>query len=254
MTSADEQARFSRIINLLDQTGFERLQNAAVTVVGLGAVGGFATEALARAGIGRLRLVDFDTIQLSNFNRQLYALQENLGRCKVVVAKERILQINPNCLVETQETFVHHDTLEEILASPQDLVIDAIDSLNPKVELLAAVQARGIPVISSMGAALRRDPAQIHIGLLSQTRNCPLARILRKRLRRRQVSLDLPCVYSTERIDQLPSTAINAGDPQDHLAARGRVRQSLGSLPTITGIFGLTLAHTALEHLLLQQG
>ena len=250
MIEQPSHERFVRIISLVGQENFERLQRASILVVGLGAVGSYATEALARAGIGRLRLVDFDTIQLSNFNRQLYGLQDNLGRSKVVVASERIQQINPDCQVEPLETFVHHDTLDTILAPSIDLVVDAIDSLNPKVELLAAVQQRSIPVVSSMGAALRRDPTQIRIGRLSQTQNCPLARILRKRLRRRQIPLDFTCIYSTEPVQQLPPTAICDGDPTDHLTSRGRIRQSLGSLPTITGLFGLTLAHTALDQLL----
>lgn len=250
MNSSDANERFIRLINLVGQENFDRLQRASITIVGLGAVGGYTIEALARAGIGRLRLVDFDTIALSNFNRQLHALQDNLGRSKVAVAQERVLQINPSCRIEPIQNFVHRDTLDQILSPPQDLVIDAIDSLNPKVELLVAVQKRGIPVISSMGAALRCDPSKIHTGPFSQTHHCPLARILRKRLRRRQISLDFPCVYSTELTQQLPPKAISEGDPNDHLNTRGRVRQSLGSLPTITGIFGLTLAQAALDHIM----
>lgn len=250
MIEQPSHERFVRMISLVGQENFERLQKASVVVVGLGAVGSYAIEALARAEIGRLRVVDFDTIQLSNFNRQLYGLQDNLGRPKVTVASERIHQINPDCQVEPLETFVHHDTLDTILTPSLDLIVDAIDSVNPKVELLAAVQQRSLPVVSSMGAALRRDPTKIRMGQLSQTRNCPLARILRKRLRRRQIPLDLTCVYSTEPVQQLPSTAICAGDPADHLASRGRIRQSLGSLPTISGLFGLTLAHAALDQLL----
>lgn len=244
------QDRFTRIRHLVGEDAVKRLANASVTVVGLGAVGSYAVEALARAGVGHLRLVDFDRVQPTNFNRQLYALESNLGRLKVEVAAERVREINPSCQVEALEVFVHEDTVDQILSGPPDLVIDAIDSLSPKVQLLAAVQRREIPVIASMGAALRTDPSQIRVGLLTETKGCPLARLIRKRLRRMNVPLDLTCVHSTE---PLPPHAHNRPEdqsPSEEILERGRPRQPLGSLPTITGIFGLCAANAALQKLI----
>jgi len=242
--------RFARIQTLLGEAACARLRESFVTVVGLGAVGSYATEALARSGIGRLRLVDFDRVQPTNFNRQLYALESNLGRLKVDVARERIAQIHPQCRVEALAVFAHNDTLDVILDGPPDLVIDAIDSLNPKVHLLAAVQRRGISIISSMGAALRTDPSAIRIGPLSQTDQCPLARLLRRRLRRMQVHLDFTCVYSIEPVARPARDTAGPNPDEDNMLHRGRKRRVLGSLPTLTGLFGLYTAHAALDHLL----
>ena len=142
--------RFQRVRYLIGDAAVNQLAEAFVTVIGLGAVGGYAVEALTRCGVGRLRLVDFDRVQPTNFNRQLYALESNLGRLKVDVAAERVMQINPLCQVEALEVFVHEDSMDHILSGPPDLVINAIDALNPKVQLLASVQRRGIPVVSTV--------------------------------------------------------------------------------------------------------
>lgn len=247
------QDRFTRIRHLIGETAVNQLAEAFVTVVGLGAVGGYAVEALARSGVGRLRLVDFDRVQPTNFNRQLYALEPNLGRLKVEVAAERVKQINPVCQVEAMEIFVHEDTVDHILSGPPDLVIDAIDALNPKVQLLASVRRRGIPVVSSMGAALRTDPSQIRVGPLTETRGCPLARLIRKRLRRLNVPLDLTCVYSMESMPTRSHSAISDESTSEDILERGRPRRPLGSLPTITGIFGLCAANAALQKLITPQ-
>jgi tRNA A37 threonylcarbamoyladenosine dehydratase len=239
--------RFSRIVRMIGMKGLERLERAQVVVVGLGAVGSYATEALARAGVGGLRLVDFDHIKPSNLNRQLYALESTLGQPKSSVAARRVADINPACRVEALDCFVHRETLDRVFAGPPHLVVDAIDSLNPKVELLAGARERTIPVISSMGAALRTNPAAIQVALLSDASHCPLARRIRKELRQRGVSTDFPCVYSTEPITHLPSTALPREEAEEGQLSRGRRRRTLGSLPTLTGIFGLILANTALE-------
>lgn len=242
--------RFTRIRHLIGQNALDRLHQSHVTVVGLGAVGGYAVEALARSGVGHLRLVDFDRIQPTNFNRQIFALESNLNRLKTDVAAERVRQINPACDVEPLELFVHNDTLDQVLAGPPDMVIDAIDGLNPKVQLLAAVQTRGINVVSSMGAALRTNPAHIKTGPLSQTVNCPLARLIRKRLRRLKIDLNIPCVYSTELVAELPDQAIGQEQDTEDIMKRGRIRRPLGSLPTITGMFGLCVANEVINRLI----
>jgi tRNA threonylcarbamoyladenosine dehydratase len=243
--------RFTRIERLVGQEGFARLANAFVCVVGLGAVGSYATEALARAGIGRLRLVDFDEVRLSNINRQLYALNSTVGMKKCQIARQRVLEINPNCQLETMETFVHRETVDEVLNGKPDIVIDAIDSFTPKLILLEAVQAKGIRLISSMGAALRTDPLSVRVGLMHEVHTCSLAARLRKALRKKQVPLEFTCVYSVEPA-RTPFEETSDDDVparNEETLARGRTRQTLGSLPTLTGIFGLTAANVAISAL-----
>lgn len=251
---ADEQ--FSRIERMIGPDGLRRLQQAYVAVIGLGAVGSYAVEGLARAGVGHLRLVDFDEIRASNLNRQLYALQSTLGRKKCEIAHLRVLDINPACRAEAMSVFVHADTLDQVLAGPPDLVIDAIDSLAPKIELLAALRTRGIPFISCMGAALRTDPTAVRVGPLAKVHHCPLAQKVRKKLRLREIPVDFTCVYSVEPVDHLPEVARTPEaqpEAEEELFIRGRKRTALGSLPTLTGIFGLTAANTALKILLPEQ-
>lgn len=243
-----EPEQFHRLELLIGAEGLARLQAAHVTVAGLGAVGSYATEALARAGVGHLRLVDFDTIHPSNLNRQLYALHSTVGLAKVDVARARVLDISPRCQVEALRAFIHAETMDELLAGPPDFVIDAIDAYAPKLELLCALTQRGLPAISSMGAALRTDPARVQVGTLSETCICPLARQLRKGLRRRGLPLVARCVYSDEPVSV---TAVEEPDETEvRVVERGRRRRRLGSLPTITALFGLLAAHTALESLL----
>ena len=240
--------RFSRTERLLGKEKMKQLAKGRVTVIGLGAVGSYATEALARAGVGFFRLVDFDTIKPSNINRQLYALESTLGEAKVVVAAGRLWDINPRARIEPMKVFAADDTIEAILADDPGIVIDAIDSVNPKVTVLAAAYERRIPVISSMGAALRRDPAAVKVGDLFTTRGCPLALRMRKRLRKRGITSSIPCVYSDERV---PAGRGVINDPADEGAeyVRGRRRNVIGSLPTIPGIFGLTIAQWVIEQL-----
>ncbi len=240
--------RFTRIIKLIGDKRFARLQASIVTVVGLGAVGGQALESMARAGIGHFRLVDFDTLQASNINRQILALTTNLGTAKVVAARQRVAAINPDCRVEALELFAAEETMESILSPAPDLLIDAIDSLNPKIELLTSAYARNIATISSMGAALRTDPTKIRYGDIFDSSSCPLAKHVRKRLRRRSVGRGINCVYSTEAVD----FEYQEAEPEDNAPAetnRGRKRNVLGSLPTLTGIFGLYIANQAILRL-----
>lgn len=238
--------RLTRTRMLLGNKGLSRLQNAAVMVVGLGAVGGYALEALARSGIGRLVLVDFDVFDESNINRQILALTSTVGQKKTEVARRRVLDINPDCIVETRDMFVNADTLPQLLDIPVDFVVDAIDALNPKCCLMEALYERGIPFISSMGAALKTDPSFIKCGTLSASKNCGLAKFIRKRLRKRGLEISrINCVYSDEQVC-LPETAL-AFDGDD--ASAGRVRHTLGSLPTITAIFGLTIANYVITSL-----
>lgn len=240
--------RFLCIELLLGKEKLKKLQDSFVTVVGIGAVGSYAVEALARAGVGRIRLVDFDVIKPTNLNRHIYALASTMGRPKAALGKERIHQINPACQVEAIELFAANDTLDRIFSEPPNLVIDAIDSMTPKAQVLAACQRRGIPVISSMGAALRTDPFLIKTADLFDTKGCPLAQCMRQKLRKEGVGRGIFCVYSEEpkRKAFAPPEAAACELTYD----RGRKRNKLGSLPTVTGMFGLVVAHCAIEYLI----
>ena len=244
--------RFSRLKRLIGPERLDILRSKTVTIVGLGAVGGYALEGLARAGVNHFRLVDFDKVCLTNINRQILALESTIGRPKVEVAVERVKDINPDCSIETLDIFVDEDTVSQVLDPEPDLVIDAIDSLNPKIELLVRITEKGIPVISSMGAALRTDPTLIRVDDIMDSWKCPMAKRVRKRLRRRGVEGGIPCVYSTEDIEVAYSgveIVDELGQGRDQGIERGRVRQVLGSLPTVTAIFGLTIANHAILQL-----
>lgn len=243
----DRQHRFARIIRLLGDECVQRLHQSYAAVVGLGATGSYAVEGLARAGVGRLKLIDFDIVEVSNINRQLYALQSTLGRPKCEVAAARVKDINPECAVEPVRQFVGASVYAELFNPPPDIIVDCIDSLNPKTELLEFAAKACIPVVSCMGAALRIDASMIKVATLDKVNNCPLARILRKRLRRRGVPLNFACVYSDESQQHLPESAI--GEVDHYNPGPGRKRRILGSMSTITGIFGLTAANVAVTFL-----
>lgn len=244
--------RFLRISRLIGEENILRLNGAFVVVVGLGAVGGYALEVLARSGVGHFRLIDFDTIGITNINRQLLATDSSIGRKKVEVARERVLDINPEVRIEALDIFAHEDSLETIFADSPDLVIDAIDSLTPKLALLEGAWKRQIPIISSMGAALRRDPSLIQVGDLMDTFGCPLAKQVRTKLRRRGVDRGILTVFSSEPVDYVYQQPEMEQHPQqnEQILDRGRKRMVLGSLPTITGMFGLRLGHEAINILL----
>lgn len=242
--------RFGRTRLLLGDAAMNRLTRAHVLVAGLGAVGSYAVEGLARAGVGCLTLVDCDVIQPSNINRQLFALESTLGAKKTDVAAQRVRDINPQCRVHAWHAFLDDDSLPEILDGRPDIVVDAIDGLNAKAATIAHARQRGIPVIASMGAATRTDPTAIRVADLSQTFGCPLARFLRKRLRKRGIERGVRCVFSIEPVPQ-------RGDAEKpdvfgplEIQQRGRPRHVLGSFSCVTGIFGLIAAREAIFQLI----
>lgn len=237
--------RFKRTELLLGREVMERLERCTITVVGLGAVGSHAIEALARSGVGTLRIVDFDAIGESNFNRQLLAVEPNIGRLKTEVAEERLKQINPAIKVESFNMLCHRETFDEIFEKKTDLVVDAIDSLNPKVNLLFELVRHKIDVISCMGAARKMDPTKITTGDISSTLCCPLARSVRKRLRHMGVEQGILCVYSTEVVEK--DTVSDILEP-NYMDA-GRLRNPMGSLSMISGIFGYIAALEALKRI-----
>lgn len=221
--------RLARIRLLLGDENVKKLQNATVMVVGCGAVGSFAIEALARSGVGHLVVVDFDKIEESNINRQLFALTSTVGTPKVSVAAARVRDINPDAVVEAFDMFFDDAHAPDVAP---DFVIDAIDSVPSKIALAAWCQARNIPFISSMGAARKTDIAQIKIGRLSKTTVCPLAAKIRRLVRNARMP-DYPVVYSTQ--------VANSNLGPDN---------TFGSMITITGTFGLMCANYAIKHII----
>lgn len=231
--------RLSRMELLVGGHGLRRLAETSVAVFGVGGVGGYAVEALARAGVGRLTLVDFDVVALSNINRQIHALDGTVGRAKVQVMAERCRAINPTIRVEPLQEFYDADTAEVLLGRGFDRVLDCIDHITAKLHLIQSCKERGLPIISSMGAANKLDPTKVTVADLFQTQKCRLARILRKELRKRGIASGVPVVYSTE--DFRP---LSESDPEE----RAR-RVTLGSSSYIPPIFGLTMAGEVIREL-----
>lgn len=240
--------QFLRTELLIGKDNLQKLQNARVTVIGLGAVGSFAVEALARAGIGSFLLIDSDKIQITNINRQLYALHSTVNMPKTEVAGKRVLDINPLCKVETMRVFVNSDNLNEVFKNKPDLVVDAIDSFSPKVRLLEYCVKNNITVISSMGAALKTDPSAIKAADLFETHHCKLAERLRGELRKCGIKSGIQCVFSEQPPQMKPLYPENLPSGTEEFEKNST--KILGSLPTITGIFGLNIANLAIEHII----
>jgi tRNA A37 threonylcarbamoyladenosine dehydratase len=238
--------QFLRTEIILGKENLKKLKGSFVVLIGLGAVGGYALEALARAGVGRLRLVDFDKVRASNLNRNILSLRSTLDIPKVEAAKNRVKDINPACRVEAVEAFAAEESLPGLLDGKPDLVIDCIDAVNPKVQLFEFCVKNGIKMISSMGAALRTDHSAIKIGDISGTKGCPLAFNVRKKLRKKGVSKGVLCVYSDEPYDKNAVKGAEAARDENTFK-RGRERRTLGSLPTLPGIFGLIAANEAIK-------
>ena len=189
--------RFSRTELIFGKDAMKRLSEARVAVFGIGGVGGYAVEALARSGIGELDLIDNDTVSVSNINRQIIALESTVGMYKTDAAKARIADINPDCRVNVYRTFFMPDTSSQFDFSIYDYVIDSIDTVTGKIEIIMKAQAASVPVISSMGAGNKTDPTSFKVADIYSTSVCPLARAMRQQLKKRGVK-KLKVVYSTE--------------------------------------------------------
>ncbi len=187
----------SRTEMLFGNEGMEKLKKATVAVFGIGGVGGYATEALARSGVGHLELVDHDTVSVSNINRQIVALNSTIGKYKVDVMKERILDINPQIQVDAYKCFYLPETAGQFDFSKYDYVVDCIDTVTGKIQLIEAAKAAGVPVISSMGAGNKLEPTAFEVADISKTSVCPLAKVMRKELKKRNLK-DVKVVYSKE--------------------------------------------------------
>ncbi len=189
--------QFIRTETVLGKEALEHLKTARVAVFGIGGVGSYAAEALARSGVGSFILIDNDVVAPSNINRQIIALHSTLGQKKVDAMKERILDINPQARVETVPVFYTGETFPGLLDTTVSAVVDAIDSVSSKIDLITASQKLGIPIISSMGTGNKVDPSKLEIADIYETSVCPLARIMRRELKKRDVK-SLPVVYSKE--------------------------------------------------------
>jgi tRNA A37 threonylcarbamoyladenosine dehydratase len=189
--------QFSRTELLLGKQGMESLSRARVAVFGIGGVGGFTVEALVRSGVGTLDLIDDDRVCLTNINRQIYATRKTVGEYKVDVAKARILEINPNATVNTYKTFYMPETAGQFDFSQYDYVVDAIDTVTGKLELVIQANRLGVPIISSMGAGNKLDPTAFEVADIYETSVCPLARVMRRELKKRGIK-SLKVVYSKE--------------------------------------------------------
>lgn len=241
--------RFSRTELLLGQETIQALAETHVCVIGLGGVGSYAVETLARAGIGRFTLIDFDTVGETNLNRQVIALQDTIGLAKTELMQARILAINPDAEVVTHQVFLDQDNRAGLLAG-MDYYIDAIDSLGPKIGLLEHATTQNLRIISVMGAGNRLDPTQIHIAPLDKSHNCPLARRVRKFLRRRGFSTKFPCVYSSE----LPlQPEADEDTPEEIIIQRGRQRKTIGSISYMPAIMGMLAASWVLRQIIAAQ-
>lgn len=227
----------SRTALLLGEAGVSALKRARVAVFGIGGVGGFACEALARAGVGSLLLVDDDTVSESNLNRQLIALRSTIGQPKVSVMAARIADIDPSIAVETRQCFFDETTAGSFDFSAFDYVIDAIDTVSAKVELICRAKAAGTPIVSCMGAGNKLDPTKFVVTDLAKTDTCPLARVLRQRLRKQGIQ-HLQVVYSTEP----PLT------PLETIEDGGR-RQLPGSVSFVPSAAGLVAAGAVIRAL-----
>ena len=191
------RSQYQRTEMLLGEAAMERLFKARVAVFGIGGVGGYVVEALARSGVGTLDLIDNDIVSLSNLNRQIIATHDVIGRPKVEVAKERVLSINPEAVVNAHQIFYLPDTPSSLNFKDYDYVVDAIDTVTGKIGLVMEAQKAGVPVICSMGTGNKLDPSALRVADIYQTSVCPLARVMRRELKKRGVEA-LKVVYSRE--------------------------------------------------------
>lgn len=233
---------FIRTETVLGKEAIERLRNAKVAVFGIGGVGSYAAEALARSGIGSFVLIDHDTVTISNINRQIIALHSTIGRKKIEVMKERILDINPKARIEVLPVFYTKEAFPYLLDDSISMVIDAIDSVQSKVDLIVAAQKLNIPIISSMGTGNKRDPSRLEIADIYATSVCPLARIMRRELKKREIT-SLPVVYSREA--PVKNFVAETNDENNE----NRKRLSPGSTAFVPPAAGLLMASWAVERI-----
>ena len=232
---------FVRTAMLLGEEAIEKLQKARVAVFGVGGVGGYAVEALARCGVGALDLIDSDTVSRSNINRQILATHSTVGMLKVDAAKARVLDINPDCVVTAYPIFYLPETAEQFDFTQYDYIVDCIDTVTGKLQLVERAVAAGTPVICSMGTGNKLDPSAFQVADISKTSMCPLARIMRKELKKRGID-HIKVVYSQEE-------ALTPAVDEEELKRTGK-RQIPGSVAFVPGAAGLVLAGEVVKDLI----
>ena len=235
--------QFSRTELLLGKEAMEKLSHARVAVFGIGGVGGYTVEALVRSGIGTLDLIDNDKVCLTNINRQIYATQKTVGAYKVDVAADRIADINPDTVVHKHKLFFSPETSNQFDFSQYDYVVDAIDTVTGKLELVENAEKAGVPIISSMGAGNKMDPTAFEVADIYETSVCPLARVMRQELRRRGIK-KLKVVYSKES----PLTPIDNEIARVE-AENAHRRQVPGSNAFVPSVAGLIVAGEVIKDL-----
>jgi tRNA A37 threonylcarbamoyladenosine dehydratase len=248
--------RFSRNELLIGQKGVNKLKNATVAVFGLGGVGGYAAEALCRAGIGRIIIIDFDDICLTNVNRQIHAMDGTVGKAKAMVMAERMRLINPQAEIIPYKDFYSAENSDFLLSADYDYVVDAIDHITSKLHLIRSCRERGIPIISSMGAAAKLDPTGIRVADISETHKCRMARSVRKLLKKQGIERGVKVVFSTEEYREqevkdggCKGSCICPNKDDQRFSCEHR-RVILGSISFIPSIFGLTMAGVVVNDLL----
>lgn len=235
---------FSRTQLLLGAEGIKKLKNARVAVFGVGGVGGYAAEALARSGLGAIDLIDHDTVSLSNINRQIIALHSTLGKDKCDVMRERILDINPSCSVTVYNAFYTKENADRFDLSLYDYIIDAIDTVAAKLTLVERADQAGVPIISSMGAGNKLDPTRFEVADIYSTSVCPLARVMRRELKKRGID-KLKVVYSKEEALSPSYDEENAYEDKGSVAGR----PAPGSVAFVPPVAGLILAGEVIKDL-----
>ena len=245
--------QFSRTELLLGHDNMEKLKNARVAVFGIGGVGGFTVEALARSGVGTLDLIDDDKVCLTNINRQIIATRKTIGQYKVDAAKERVLDINPDAVVNTYKTFFVPDTADEFDFASYDYVVDAIDTVTGKIMLVEAAQKAGTPIISSMGAGNKLDPTAFEVADIYKTSVCPLAKVMRRELKKRDIK-KLKVVYSKEKaltpIDETENSCrSHCICPPGSARTCTQRRQIPGSTAFVPSVVGLIIAGEVIKDL-----
>ncbi|MCR1971341.1 tRNA threonylcarbamoyladenosine dehydratase [Clostridium cochlearium] len=240
-----EENAFSRTELLIGKDNLLKLKNSTVAVFGIGGVGSFATEALARAGIGNLILIDNDVVSISNLNRQIIANLDTMGKSKVEIMKNRIKSINPNCNITMHEIFAKEDNLGDILNTNIDYVIDAIDTVSSKLSLISICKDKNIPIISSMGTGNKLDPTKFKIVDIYETKVCPLAKVMRYELRKRNIS-NLKVLYSEE----IPIKIKSNNESSNNSVPGPRKKVSPGSISFVPPVAGMIIASEVIKDIL----
>ena len=234
--------RFERTKLLLGDEAMKKIALSHVAVFGIGGVGGYTVEALARAGVGKLDLIDGDVVSESNINRQIIALESTIGKKKAEVAKERIAQINPECEVNCICEMILPDTKDRFDFSKYDFVVDAIDTVSGKLTIIELANDANVPVISSMGTGNKLDPTGFEVADIFETSVCPLARVMRKELKARGIN-KLLCVYSKEE-------AIHPDEPDEMISERPKGRRATpGSVSFVPSVAGLIIAGEVIKRI-----